>query len=101
VSGQEEAHPPADHRSTYRCPVCRARFRGSAACSRCGADLEPLMRLAVRGLRLRLAARRALLAGDPLGAREILNRARQVHATPEVRRLGLLAAWWLRSGEAP
>ena len=27
-----------------RCPVCQARFRGGRICSRCGADLEPLMR---------------------------------------------------------
>lgn len=28
-----------------RCPVCRARFRESVECRRCGADLEPLMLL--------------------------------------------------------
>lgn len=87
-------------REAARCPVCRARFRGSPACSRCGADLEPLMRLAVRELRLRRAARQALLAGDPLRARELLLRAGRIHSTPEGRRLGLLAAWWLSTSLA-
>jgi len=30
-----------------RCPVCQARFRRARVCSRCGADLEPLMRLQI------------------------------------------------------
>ena len=40
-----------------RCPVCRARFRGVAVCSRCGADLARLMLLAAEAWRLREAAR--------------------------------------------
>jgi len=42
------------------CPVCRARFRGSRECSRCGADLRIIMGLAAAAWRLRKAARRAL-----------------------------------------
>ena len=47
-----------------QCPVCQARFRGSCICSRCGADLEPLMAIAVQAWQLREAARQALLAGE-------------------------------------
>ena len=47
-----------------RCPVCQARFRGARICSRCGAELEPLMVLAVEAWQLRQAARQALNAGD-------------------------------------
>ena len=28
------------------CPVCQARFRGAAECSRCGADLTAITRMA-------------------------------------------------------
>ena len=49
---------------TNRCPVCQAKFRGSRICSRCGADLGPLMLLAVRSWRLREAARSALAVGQ-------------------------------------
>lgn len=47
-----------------QCPVCQARFRGACICSRCGADLEPLMLLSVQAWQLREAARQALLAGE-------------------------------------
>jgi predicted amidophosphoribosyltransferase len=47
-----------------QCPVCQARFRGARICSRCGADLEPLMVLSVQAWQLRQAARQALLAGE-------------------------------------
>lgn len=47
-----------------RCPVCSAKFRGSAACSRCGTDLTLLMRTAARAWVARSQCRAALLAGD-------------------------------------
>jgi hypothetical protein len=42
------------------CPVCLARFRGTRECSRCGADLTMVMKLAARAWRLREAAREAI-----------------------------------------
>jgi hypothetical protein len=51
-----------------QCPVCRARFRGTRVCSRCGADLTPLMLLAARAWHLRDRARRALRDSDVEGA---------------------------------
>ncbi len=47
-----------------KCPVCQARFRDASVCSRCGADLEPLMFLIANAYQLRQDARRALQAGD-------------------------------------
>jgi len=72
------------------CPTCRARFRGTRTCSRCGADLGLVMRLEARAWRLREAAREALLAGRPEDA------ARRAAAAQRVRRTergeGLLEA---------
>jgi hypothetical protein len=47
-----------------KCPVCGARFRGSATCSRCGTDLAALMRIAARAWAARKQCRAALEAGD-------------------------------------
>ena len=82
-----------------RCPVCQARFRGARICSRCGADLEPLMRLSVRAWQLRQAARKALDAGDLDGALEFATQAQDVQSTESGEALHLLAAW-LKSGPA-
>lgn len=75
-----------------RCPVCTARFRGTAACSRCGADLTPLMRLAAEAYRLRRAARQAVFSGDFTGARFLSRRAEELCATEVGRGLFLLTA---------
>jgi hypothetical protein len=65
-----------------RCPVCLARFRGARVCSRCGADLEPLMILAVKSWRLRSAARTAIGAGQFEQALELAEQAQEVVRTP-------------------
>ena len=76
-----------------RCPVCQARFRSVQVCSRCGADLEPLMRLAAKAWRLRQDARQALDAGECQRAFELASQAQQVHRTPGGESLRLLTAW--------
>jgi hypothetical protein len=65
-----------------RCPVCQARFRGARVCSRCGADLEPLMILAVQSWRLRVAARNALGAGRFELALQLAEQAQAMQWTP-------------------
>ena len=82
------------------CPVCRARFRGARICSRCGADLAPLMRMAVRAWHLREAARDALAAGDVHAARDLVSRAERLQHTPQGARLRLLAGWLAGSASA-
>lgn len=82
--------------ATTRCPVCQARFRGTSICSRCGADLAPLMRLTIRAHLARQAARRALLACEYRRARGLAAGAQLLHATPAGRRLELLAEWLSR-----
>ena len=77
---------------TLCCPVCGARFRQSAQCPRCGADLSPLMSLAAEAFRLRRAAREALQAGDLQRCRTLSARARKLHATERGRRLHDLTA---------
>lgn len=46
------------------CPVCRAKFRDASICSRCGADLGPLMTRLARAWALRQRARRAARLGQ-------------------------------------
>jgi len=71
------------------CPVCRARFRGLATCSRCGADLTTVTQLAARAYRLRQQARQALRAGNGAEARACVEAAQNLQATPQ----GFLLRW--------
>ena len=80
-----------------RCPVCQARFRGARICSRCGADLEPLMVLAVKAWQLRQAARQALDEGDVERALGIATEAQGIQSTESGEALRLLGAW-LKTG---
>lgn len=85
---------------SLRCPVCRAGFRDIARCSRCGADLTRLMRLAASAWRLRESARGALREGDFTAARDLAFQAQRLHATSAGRSLWLVAAWAAyRSGD--
>jgi hypothetical protein len=64
------------------CPVCKARFRGVAECSRCGTDLTILMLLTARAYALRQAARKALMLGDPQSALASARAAQNLRSTP-------------------
>jgi hypothetical protein len=75
-----------------RCPVCQARFRGVNPCSRCGADLEPLMLLAAHAYAARQAARQALQSGNRQAAAALARTARSLHATPEATLLAVVSA---------
>ena len=46
------------------CPTCRAPWRGTSECPRCGSDLAPLMRVCAAAWRHRRAAAAALAAGE-------------------------------------
>lgn len=74
------------------CPVCRARFRGSSQCSRCGADLTALMLLAAHAYRLRQTARQSLLQGDLHAALIAVQEAQQLQATAEGSLLGFVCS---------
>jgi len=75
------------------CPVCRARFRGSRECSRCGADLTTILSLAAAAWRMRNAARRALLEDDLDRARATAARAESICHTAAGARLQELCSW--------
>ena len=75
-----------------RCPVCRAGFRGQSLCSRCGADLTPLMTLVARAFGARQLARRALAGGDLDGARALVDKAQNLCDTPAGRKLARFVA---------
>jgi len=83
------------------CPVCQARFRGAQVCSRCGADLGPLMRLAVKAWQLRHGARQALEAGALERALGLASEAQQVHRTPGGEALRVLIEWLSVRATAP
>jgi len=79
------------------CPVCRASFRGTRECSRCGADLRPLMVLRGKAYLLRRASREAIRSGDFTRAGELAQRAERFCGTETGRKLVLLAKWLVAS----
>ena len=66
---------------TLKCPVCFARFRGHATCSRCGTDLSSLMRIAANAWAARQRCREAMRAGDLNAALRWSAVGRQLHDT--------------------
>jgi predicted amidophosphoribosyltransferase len=82
-----------------KCPVCQARFRGSAICSRCGADLQPLFSLIDHAYRLRQSARKAMETGDIERAQELAAEAEAACSTEKGRGLWLLSSWLLSGSE--
>jgi hypothetical protein len=84
-----------------RCPVCQARFRGVSICSRCGADLTPLMLLAAHAYSLRRSARRSLRAGDAQSALAAVKAAQKLHAIPQGGILEMVCAAALGRAKLP
>lgn len=82
------------------CPVCRARFRSSTTCSRCGADLTAVMTLVAAAWRARETSRQSLAAGNFVRSAALATRAGQLHRTPAGRSLESLTAWLDRSTQA-
>jgi hypothetical protein len=76
-----------------RCPVCRAKFRGTRECSRCGADLSDIMMLSARAQLYRADARKSIYALNFEKGRELAAAAQKEHATDTGRRLLLLTSW--------
>lgn len=75
------------------CPVCRARFRGAAQCSRCGADLTMIMTLVAWAWRMRRDARMAVAQGEVTRARDLASKAQELSYTSQGRKLEELGAW--------
>jgi predicted amidophosphoribosyltransferase len=65
-----------------RCPVCRARFRDEAICSRCGADLSPLLAIEAEAVALEREAVALLAAGHWIEARRAAERALALQYSP-------------------
>jgi hypothetical protein len=82
-----------DIKESVRCPVCRAKFRGTLQCSRCGADLTGTMVLSARSQRCREKAKKSLYALNFKKAHEFAATAQKEHATEAGRKLLLLTAW--------
>jgi predicted amidophosphoribosyltransferase len=82
-----------DINESLRCPVCRAKFRGTRQCSRCGANLTPIMVLSARAQGCRANAKKSLYALNFKKAHELAATAQKEHATESGRKLLLLTAW--------
>jgi len=82
-----------DMKGSFCCPVCRAKFRGTRQCSRCGADLTAIMVLSARAQRNRENARKSLYALNFKKARKLAAAAQKEHATETGRRLLMLTSW--------
>ena len=82
-----------EFKRSLRCPVCRAKFRGTRECSRCGADLTGIMVLSTRAQRYRANARKSLYALNFEKARDFAISAQKEHATETGRKLLLLTSW--------
>jgi hypothetical protein len=82
-----------DAAGPLRCPVCKAGFRGTRTCSRCGADLSILITLTARAHQLREKARAAVFRRDYAHARALAAEAQKTHATKSGRKLVLLTEW--------
>ena len=82
-----------DINGSSRCPVCRAKFRGTRHCSRCGADLTRLMILSARAQESRANARKCLFALNFEKAHKFAAAAQKEHATETGRKLLLLVSW--------
>jgi hypothetical protein len=65
-----------------RCPVCRARFRDEAVCSRCGADLTPLLAIEAEAVALEREAVALLAAGQWIEARRAAERVLALQYSP-------------------
>jgi predicted amidophosphoribosyltransferase len=66
------------HPAAPKCPVCRAGFRGSTTCSRCGTDLKPVMQIAAEAWAAQERCRAALRDGNLALALKWAARGRQL-----------------------
>ena len=82
-----------DIEGSLRCPVCRAKFRGTRECSRCGADLAGIMVLSTRAQLNRANARKSLYALKFEKAHKLAAAAQKEHATETGRKILLLTSW--------
>lgn len=73
------------------CPTCRAPWRESPECPRCGSDLTALMRLAAAAFHHRKAATAALTTGRLSEALHHANEANRLHRTERGDALLLMA----------
>ena len=65
-----------------RCPVCRARFRGEAVCTRCGADLSALLAIEAEAAAWERETVASLAAGDWIAARRAADKALALQHSP-------------------
>lgn len=75
------------------CPACGARFRGTSICSRCEADLTPLMEIVFKAFQIREETRMALQYGCYKKAQKLAREAQALIDTDSGRQLNLICTW--------
>lgn len=65
-----------------RCPVCRARFKDEPICTRCGADLSPLLAIEAEAAVLEEQAVALTHTGQWLEVWEVAEQALALHYRP-------------------
>lgn len=80
-------------KETLKCPVCRASFKETKECTRCGADIKPLMTVTAKAYVLRKAARDLMFLGDLDRSLEFAEKAQKLHRTDAGGKLKLLNKW--------
>lgn len=88
--------PPVSHpraaSGPFQCPTCKAAWRNTVTCQRCGTELTSLMQAAVHAWTLRQAARAALCERHcPAEALALARASCRFHNTPQGQRLVALA----------
>ena len=82
-----------DMEGSLRCPVCKAGFRDTKECTRCGADLSILMTLVAAAQLCREKARAAIYRCNFAKAHDFAAKAQKIHSTETGRQLLLLTSW--------
>jgi len=82
-----------DSNKLHCCPVCKAKFRGTRKCSRCGADLSAIMRLCTIAKQNRENCRTAILSNDFEKAYDLAQKAQGMHNTNPGKKLLILSSW--------
>jgi hypothetical protein len=79
---------------TQRCPLCRATLNGAETCRRCKAELASVQAVDRDSQAVAGAAMYRLTRGEMAASRQLLRRALDLHATPEINALWRLTDGW-------
>jgi hypothetical protein len=65
-----------------RCPICRAKYKGTPQCHRCQSDLSVLLELIEQAIFFEKQAVLALASGNLTMAQQASKKAETIYSTP-------------------